>query len=350
MPSHYQARKTPSIALLPAIIGLAGYVSFATSANSTPGDAIDALFSPPTATERRAVLDDWASRSARVQGWRVEESVRDDGFRMDIVSHQLDGNRHYAAVRMPEDYRAGQSAPILVLNHGGWEGVDADWAFHVADDCLADFFVLVPSFRGEALRTQRRTYQSTGAQSLIDRDVDDTMALISGVIANYAGAQGDDVSAWGYSRGGGTSLLLGIRDPRVDRVVNVFGPTDVLTAPHMADRVRDTLRGEDYGPFYDFPAGWTQAYLDGEMSYKALRHKLLSGSALHFADLLPERVQTHHGARDTIVPVSNARALDRALNEHGDRVDSTYFEYRFGGHGELRGLDRRAVRMLCADR
>lgn len=58
--------------------------------------------------------------------------------------------------------------------------------------------------------------------------------------------------------------------------------------------------------------------------------QLLGGSALHFADLLPERVQTHHGVRDTIVPVGNARALGQALMRRSDMITSEYFEYRFG--------------------
>lgn len=322
-----------------------------TAAAPAQADAIDSVFAPPTAAERRAVLQDWESRRQPLMGWRVEDRLKDDGFRLDIVSHQLDGNRHFAAVRTPENYRPGRAEhPILILNHGGWEGADADWALHVADDCLADFFVVVPSFRGEELRVEGRRYQSTGQQSLIDRDVDDTMALISGVIANYPGAQDHDVSAWGYSRGGGTSLMLGIRDPRVDRIVNVFGPTDVLTHTDMAEGVRETLSGEDWGPFYGFPAGWVRAHQEGRMSLAAVRHKLLSGSALHFADRLPARVQTHHGARDTIVPVDNARALKDALDQRRDMSINQYFEYRFGGHGELRGLDRRAVAMLCEDR
>ena len=339
------AARCTALGLGTALFCLVGVI-----ATPAHGDIFDEVFSEPTTAEKRAVLNDWARRTQPVQRWRVEKSVREDGYRLDIVSHQLDGNRHYAAVRLPENHRPGQSAPILVLNHGGWEGADADWAWHVADDCLADFYVLVPSFRGEPLRLGRQNYQSTGEQSLIDRDVDDTMALISGVIENYPGAQGDDVSAWGYSRGGGTSLMLGIRDQRVDRVVNVFGPTDVLTTDAMADRVRESYYGEDLGPFYGFPASWMGELLDGETSRQALRHKLLSGSALHFANRLPERVQSHHGARDTIVPVENARTLHSALDQRTDMRVSDYFEYRFGGHGELRGLDRRAVSMLCEDR
>ena len=51
----------------------------------------------------------------------------------------------------------------------------------------------------------------------------------------------------GYSRGGGVSLMLGIRDPRVDRVVNVFGPTDVLTYRHD-QRHHRAPAGEEVSP------------------------------------------------------------------------------------------------------
>lgn len=319
-------------------------------AGPSQAESLQRIFAPPTAAERKAVLDVWAEPVAPATRWTVEDSFEDDGFRLDIVSQRVEGNRHFSAVRTPQVYRPGQPAPILVLNHGGWDGIEGDWAFELVDDCLADFFVVVPSFRGEELRIFDDTYQSTGEKSLINRDVIDVMALISGVVDNYPGAQDHDVSAWGYSRGGGVSLMLGIRDPRVDRVVNVFGPTDVLTYPDMINGVIGHLRGEEVSPYYGFPGTFVEAYYDGQTRFEELRMQLLGGSALHFADLLPERVQTHHGARDTIVPVGNARALDQALMRRSDMITSEYFEYRFGGHGALPGLNQRATRMLCADR
>ena len=329
-----------------------GFAAISALSLSQPAQAetLQRIFSPPPAAERQALLDSWAEPMAPASNWQVLDSFEDAEYRLDIVSQQVEGNQHFSAVRTPENYRPGQPAPILVLNHGGWEGIEADWALEYDHDCLADFFVLVPSFRGEELRVYEESYKSTGEKSLIDRDVIDVMALISGVIENYPGAQPTDISAWGYSRGGGTSLMLGVRDPRVDRVINVFGPTDVLTYPDMLSGVVSHLRGEEIGPFYSLPGAFVQRYYDGETSFNQLRQQLLGGSALHFADLMPERVQIHHGVRDTIVPVENGRALAEALQHRSDMIVNEYHEYFFGGHGPLRGLDQRAIRMLCDDR
>lgn len=321
------------------------------SALTAKADVFDDIFAAPTAAEKRAAKAQWASRSQAVRGWRLENRMDDDAFRMDIVSHQLDGNRHYAAVRFPENYNSSKTYPLLVLNHGGWEGVDADWAFGTVDGCLADHFVVVPSFRGEPLYAPDRLYQSTGEQSLINKDVDDVMALVSGVLANYDGVQGDGMAAWGFSRGGGVSLALAVRDQRFDRVVDVFGPTNMLTNSEMADTMREMFSdGEPRGPYFDFPAQWVQAHLEGRLSLSGVRQRLLFSSPLHFADDLPARIQLHHGARDTVVPVEDSRRLHDQLEQRSDMVINDYFEYRFGNHGDLRGMERRAEAFLCQDR
>lgn len=331
---------------------LAGALTLAAGQNAR-ADVFDQIFAEPTAAEISAVHAQWARRSQAVQGWRLEDSLIDDDFRMDIVSHRLDGNRHFAAVRFPRDYdpKSRGGYPLLVLNHGGWEGADAEWAYGAVDDCLADHFVLVPSFRGEPLYTADRSYQSTGEKSLINKDVDDIMALVSGVQRHYQGVQGTGMAAWGFSRGGGVSLVLTLRDDRFDRVVDVFGPSNILANSTMAETLREMFAdGEPRGPFYDVPAYWVREHLEGRMSLKAVRQRLLMSSPLHFSGDLPRRVQLHHGARDDIVPVEESRNLHERLEGRADMIVNDYFEYRFGDHGDLRGMERRALSFLCEDR
>ena len=43
----------------------------------------------PSAREFRGRQSQWASRSQAVRGWRLENRMDDDAFRMEIVSHQL---------------------------------------------------------------------------------------------------------------------------------------------------------------------------------------------------------------------------------------------------------------------
>lgn len=345
------------LARLPVAVASLALASLAllSSAPSAQADVFDRIFADPSPAEIRAVKAQWASRSqvvtGPVQGWRLEDSLRDDDYRMDIISHRLDGNRHFAALRFPRDYDASRTYPLLVLNHGGWEGGDAEWAYGAVDDCLADHFALVPSFRGEPLFTAERSYQSTGELSLINRDIDDVMALVSGVLQNYSSVQTDGMAAWGFSRGGGVSLALGLRDDRFDRVVDVFGPTNMLTSSTLADTLRKMFAdGEPRGPFYDIPAYWVREHLEGRMSLREVRQRLLISSPLHFSQDLPRRVQLHHGVRDQIVPVEESRRLHERLEQRRDMIVSDYFEYPFGGHGELRGMERRAVAFLCDDR
>ena len=208
---------------------------FASSASAAPQTPVDlsAVFSPPTAAEADAVQADWQGRNPVALDWRVEGATQmTTGHTLQIVSHVVEGQRHYGALRYPLAFQPGGSHPVLVYLHHGFTGVHLsvlrNFDSLIPGSTLEDeYFYLVPSFRGESVRTgSLGVFLSEGEGSAMDRDVDDTIALLNGLLANVQEADRLRVCALGTSRGGGTALLLGIRDSRVRVLVDAFGMTD----------------------------------------------------------------------------------------------------------------------------
>ncbi|MBU0754877.1 MAG: hypothetical protein KJ645_07035, partial [Planctomycetes bacterium] len=191
------------------------------------------LFAPPDASELAAVEADWASRNTTVSGWTIEDYGTDShGFFVQVVSHLVDGYRHYGLIRYPADYYPSGSFPVLLFNHGGLDGASMDDLHNFDNSFLPgtvmedNFFYVLASYRGETLDAGIfGTYVSEGDQSVMDHDVDDVIALLNGVLANVSDADGSRVVAYGQSRGGCVYLLLGVRDSRIQLLTELYGPT-----------------------------------------------------------------------------------------------------------------------------
>lgn len=314
------------------------------------------LFAPPSNEEIAAVLEEWTEPRPVATGWRVERRGGLAGSeQIWVVSHVVDGNRHYGAVRFPKKFMTGSSFPVLLYNHGGTNGVDMDGVFRqsVLSGCIREnFFVVLPSYRSEELRTSLLgKFQSEGQPSPLDRDVDDTIALLDAVLRYIPEADSEQVVAYGGSRGAGVTLLVAIRDRRIKTLVELYGPSDLLL-PSLRQRVGTALNHdlETDSPFIarviqDVVFPWTQ----GEISLAEARLKLIRASSAYFANRLPP-LQIHHGARDLIISVAHGDRLASVLRGLGrDSPSLEYFRYPDGVHSRssLPGSDERIEKFLC---
>lgn len=281
------------------------------------GVDLDVLFAPATQAEVDAVLADWAGRTPTASGFQVESTIEstllDVDVRASVVSHVVDGNRHYSAFVVPfGDGAAPGPLPVLVYLHGGDNGFAVDDIFSLASfapDLAGRVVWVAPSFRAEAVRFEGMTFTSEGEPSPWDRDVDDALALLQVVAAEVPGADVSRVGLVGLSRGGGVALLMAERDPDIDLVVEFFGPTDFFDG-FIQDVVADALRGV----LRDLPG---LEFLNGEFivplreeqtTIAAVRGELVRRSAVLYADRLPD-LQVHHGELDPVVEVSQAESL-----------------------------------------
>ncbi len=269
----------------------------------------------------------------------------------------VDGQRHYGALRFPQNYVAGGNYPVMVLCHGGLAGVLSDETDNLFSlfpgQCIEDeAFILIPSFRGEDLITPfAGTFSSGGNTSWADRDVDDTRALLSAALQAYPEMDEARIAAYGISRGGAVALLLSIRDSRIRRVIDIFGFTD-LSLPSVRARV-DGIQN-----FGDTPMGigrvtWescVQPWLVGAFTLEQARLAWIRRSPCYFAEDVPP-IQAHHGLSDTQVDSSHTTALLGALAQAGfTSPDVEGFFYPGGMHGlsSLPGHGDRVEPFLCA--
>jgi len=301
-----------------------------------------ALFAPPTDAEIAAVRAEWAARDTEPVDMVLEGS---EDFMLGsvpatvrILSHAIPGGRHYGAVVTAEG-AAASSLPVVVYAHGGDQGVSTSELALVAfalGDVSAGFAWVVPSFRSETLRTAEGTWQSGGQASPWDLDVDDAMALLGAALGEAPETDADRVGVLGFSRGAGVGLLMGIRDARVDRVVEFFGPTDFF-GPYIRTVVEEALDGS-LRNLPGLPAlndRFIQPYAAGSLTVAEARTELVRRSAVLFAADLPE-LQIHHGTLDEVVEVSQAERLIEVLEAMGrGPPDDGYFVYPGGNHDPI---------------
>lgn len=349
---------------------LATLVGCSGDAVSGPGqepDLLKELLVPPTNAEIAAVRADWASRDDGARGYRVESTTRLDAgrqaFDVRAVSHLSpapDGGtiRHYGAVAVPVGAAPGSKA-VLVWGHGGDGGVDAGNALQtlaaIFGDDLAGFVVVMPSYRSESLKIGARTYTSTGEASPWNYDVDDALALLAAAVQNTAAIDPDRIGVLGGSRSGNVALQLGIREPRVDRVVDFYGPTNFFgtSAAFILDELLTKVE-PDVLELAGVPAlneEIIQPLLAEAITVDEARLRLLVRSPLFFAADLPN-TQAHHGTDDEVVPVVETERLVARMNELG-RSETTNpsfqaFLYPGGEHGvdTLPGAPERARAFL----
>ncbi|UCC74801.1 MAG: dienelactone hydrolase family protein [Gemmatimonadota bacterium] len=307
------------------------------------GVDFDVLFAEPSQAEINAISDEWASRDVTAQGDQEESSsalqIGGIDATLRIVSHTVDGVRHYGAILVPDGALPG-SLPVLVYTHGGDGGIDIDATlpllpFILGDD-LQNFVFVAPSFRAEPLVFDGTTYSSDGPPSPWDRDVDDALALINVVAATTPEADMSRVGIIGFSRGACVGLLMAERDPTIDIVVEFFGPTDFF-GPFVQDVVEEALRGS----LRDLPGleylndEYIQPLKNGQLTIADVRPELVRRSPVYFAERLPQ-LQVHHGTADDVVPVGEARRLNDVMVAMGrGEPEYEYYVYVGGSHDPL---------------
>jgi dipeptidyl aminopeptidase/acylaminoacyl peptidase len=315
------------------------------------GVDLDALFAPPTQAERAAILADWQARTPVAESYELirsqpADSIAGVAYVAQTYRYVLDGLTLYGLALVPQG-GAPASSPVVAYNHGGDGGVSLGEVELFAGLLTQQTPIvwIAPSFRDEPLIVDGSgTLRSDGPASPWDRDVDDALALLSAVVESTPVADASRIGAMGLSRGGGVALLMSLRDDRIARVLDFFGPTDFFS-PFVSDIVADALGGADNNlPGFDvLNARFVQPLREGTFSAEQMRLELLRRSPAAFADRLP-LVQVQHGTADDIVPVDQSERLERALRGAGrsiavDRTgvsaEGEFFYWQGGGHNPL---------------
>ncbi|MDZ4699208.1 MAG: hypothetical protein SH809_05845 [Rhodothermales bacterium] len=312
----------------------------------SPGDErviegvdLDVLFAPPTRAEIDAVSVEWAGRTVSSGEATIvrQDTVLVAPFTFSVlyvVAQTVDQGIHYSAVAVP--LGATGPLPVFLYTHPGDGGVDIDETLALltvgVDQVVNRFVFVAPSFRSEPLGVNGVTYLSTAPPSPLDRDVDDTLALLEALPAITPLADTSQINVLGLSRGAGVALLLGARRPGLDGIVAFFGPTDFF-GPYVQEIVADALLDipRDLPGFDYLNETYIQPLKDGQITIADVRPELVRRSAVLFAERLP-RLQLHHGDADVTVNVSQAVALIDAMAALG-RTAPAFESYIYPGAG-----------------
>jgi dipeptidyl aminopeptidase/acylaminoacyl peptidase len=214
---------------------------------------------------------------------------------------------------------------------------------------LGEFVVVVPSFRSEPLVYGGNAYVSEGPPSPWDHDVDDALALLNAAIQITPSADPTHIGVLGFSRGAGVGMLMAIRDPRIDAVVEFFGPTDFFGS-YIQTLTEEALRGSprDLPGLNYLNFAFIQPLKNGTITIADFRREIVRRSAVLFADRLPQ-LQVHHGTADSTVEFSQAESLRDAMHRIGRaEPEFEFYSYNGGAHDftTLSGSLDRAVAFL----
>lgn len=345
METRSMTARTPAWAV---VLGLSVLLASCAEDSVGPPDArivegvdLDALFADPSDAEIADARAEWASRSPGPADITIEsDDVITSGalsLRVRVVSHDVEGVRHYGAV--VHSVGLVGPAPVIVYAHGGDGGTSVEEVvllFSFAGGLAAEAVWVIPSFRSEPIGFAGNSWTSEGPPSPWDRDVDDALSLLDVALAIEPAADPGAVAVLGFSRGAGVGMLMGIRDPRIDRVVEFFGPTDFFDV-FVQEIVEEAL----VGTLRSLPgvAVLNELYIQplkrGEMTIAQVRRALIVRSAVLHAELLPA-LQVHHGTSDGVVAVSQAESLIDVMAALGrSEPEFESFLYPGGGHNPL---------------
>jgi dipeptidyl aminopeptidase/acylaminoacyl peptidase len=125
---------------------------------------------------------------------------------------------------------------------------------------------------------------------------------------------------------------MAIRAPRIDVVVEFFGPTDFF-GPFVQQVAEEVLLGQPPGlPGVDWlDQALLQPLKNGQLTIDDVRPEILRRSPVYFADRLPD-VQVHHGTADTTVPVGEGERLIEVMGALG-RGPPEFEGYIYPGAG-----------------
>jgi dipeptidyl aminopeptidase/acylaminoacyl peptidase len=246
------------------------------------------------------------------------------GKREVIRWKSADGTTVEGVLTRPADFRRGRKYPLLVVIHGGPQGVDTPalpgpFAYPLEQFVGRGALVLQPNYRGSVGYGEK--FRSLNVRNLGVGDYEDVIAGVDHLIARGL-ADRDRVGAMGWSQGGYISAFITCASDRFKAVSVGAGISD-WTIYYC---------NTDIPPF-------TRQYLKATPWDDPEVYRRTSPLSYLKKARTPTLIQ--HGDRDARVPIANAYALYRALKDRG--VPVRLVVYKGHGHGIYKPREQRAL-------
>ena len=306
--------------------GCVGYDDAATyPINFDPGISVEELLKEPTENELNSILTEWSGKDFTPNQIQIEfVEVRSNGDSIKVVSHLVNGQKHYGLIRIPKGIDIS-NAPILLGLMGGGTGIDV---LKVSDlnrlssgrcrELLDNYISIMPSFRGNILRGEDFCFRSEGYSGDVWLGAaEDAVAFLEVVKLIYNKVDSTKTIATGVSRGATVGLIIGGLTNKLDYVI--------ANSTHTKFLDQQVVGNQRVG------GSFSRAFYTPKVHPDEIRKRIIASSPYYFADQLPA-FELHQGTEDQKTTVWHARLLEQRLNEIGKK-DSTYKIYIYEGKG-----------------
>ncbi|WP_421796264.1 alpha/beta hydrolase family protein [Haliscomenobacter sp.] len=270
-----------------------------------------ALFATPSTAETDSIFAQWKQRDLTPRDYTViqESTILDGKYTFKMLSFKINGIKEYGALLIP---KTDVSVPVRLLIGGFGLDITTNSVNLSLDssDPSGPYILAIPALRGQslAITLNGTLYSSPLSEGVhcdaFDGATDDAIAFLNLVQQTESKADVNRSSIRGGSRGGTVALLAGIRDPRIKRVVDVVGPTDLLTLTSLHENDPTYL------------CQFLNDLKNKQATLAETRNKLIASSPLYFAQHLP-LTQLHMGLKDKNVPVDQAYGLEQKMTQLG---------------------------------
>jgi hypothetical protein len=293
--------------------------------NSDPGISIDKLLKEPTENELNNILREWKEKDFTSSQLQIEfVEVRPNGDSIKVVSHLINGRKHYGVIRIPKNIDVS-TAPILLGLMGGGTGIDvlktSDINRLSSGKChqlLDNYISIMPTFRGNIVRGEDFCFRSEGYSGDVWLGAaEDAVAFLEVVKFMYNKNGNTKILASGVSRGATVALIIGGLTNKLDYII--------ANSTHTKFLDRNVVFNERVGGSYP-SAFYTPKTTPGD-----IRKRIIASSPYYFLNNLPA-FEVHQGTEDQQTTVWHARMLEIRLNEI-DRLDMTSHIYIHEGQG-----------------
>ncbi|WP_420318210.1 hypothetical protein [Ekhidna sp.] len=307
-------------------IGINGCVDYEQATdypiNTDPGLPVSELLKEPTEDEIKTIMREWEMKDFKPKDVQVvSNTVLGNGDSIKVISHLINGQKHYGAIRIPNNIDV-QNAPILLELEGGGTGMDVSEISTLTrgkcEEIRTRFISILPSYRGCVLRGKDICYRSGGyyGDAWLG-PAEDAVAFLEAVKSMYNKSDSTRVLAHGVSRGATVSLIIGGLTNKLDYII--------ATSTHTNFADQYVFENERVGNSY------SRAFFTPAASKQQIRKKIITSSSLYFAENLPP-FELHQGTDDELNTVRHAIALKNEL-QRLERDSSTYKIYLHEGKG-----------------
>lgn len=311
-------------------VGINGCVGYENAVdyplNQDPGVSISELLKPPSNEEIAVIQEEWNTKDFTSRNIRIEYAERNrNGDSIKVISHDVNGLKHYGLIRIPAGLRTN-SAPILLVLHGGGSNIDVlqtDELYRIANgscrNILNSYMVIAPSFRGDIVRGENFCFRSEGYTGDVWAGAtEDAAFFLEAVKKLYKKDQEGKTIAIGISRGATVALLLSGLTNKVTHTIAISTHTDFLN--------EDVFKNERVG------GDFARIFFTPRDTPENVRKKILMSSPMYFAEHIPS-LEIHQGTTDHLTTVRHARALEQRLKKMKRDSTAQFYFYEGKRHG-----------------